>query len=129
MYAKTKSQKSKSKSTICLKDVAPTSIKDCSCSLDKKCLSGKLLYNASVNRLDTNETKHDYETSEKNFKERYNNDKVSFRYKSNGKSTDLSKYICDLKNNIIQHNLKWCITSKGLKVVRMYVEVESEIYA
>ena len=60
-----------------LKDPAPTDIKECSCGrkpecpLDKKCLSECLVYNASVNRLDTNETKNYYGTCEKNFKERY----------------------------------------------------------
>ena len=58
-----------------LKDPTPTDIKECSCRrkpecpLDKKCLSGHLVYNASVDRLDTNEIKHYYGTCEKNFKE------------------------------------------------------------
>ena len=52
----------------------PTDIKECSfrqkteCPLDKKCLSGYLVYNALVDRLDTNKTKHYYGTCEKNFK-------------------------------------------------------------
>ena len=63
------------------------------CPLIKKCLSGYLVYNASVNWLDTNETKYYYGTCEKNFKERYNNRTASFRNKIKEKSIKLSKYI------------------------------------
>ena len=61
-----------------LKDPTPTYIKECGCrrkpecSLDKKSLSAYLVYNASVDWLDTNEVKHYYGTCEKNLKERYN---------------------------------------------------------
>ena len=68
-----------SHNTSLLKDPVPADIKECSCrrkpqrQLDKKCLSECLVYNTSVDMLDTNETKHYYGTYEKNFKERYNN--------------------------------------------------------
>ena len=71
------------------------------------------MYNTSVNRLGTNETKQCYGTCEKNFKERYNNHTASFRNKSKEKNSELSKYIWELKDNNIQHNLKWCIASKA----------------
>ena len=54
--------------TSLLKDPSPTVIKECSCRqkpecpLDERCLSGYLVYNASVERLDTNEIKHYYGT-------------------------------------------------------------------
>ena len=102
-----------------LKDPVPTDIKECSCCrkpecpLDRMCLSEFLVYKASADRLDTKETKHYYETCKKNFKEHYNNHTASFRNKSKEKSTELSKYIWELKNNKIQHNLKWCIASKA----------------
>ena len=105
--------------TSLLKGPTPTDIKECSCRqkteclLDKKCLSGYLVYNALVDRLDTNKTKHYYGTCEKNFKERYNNHIASFRNKNKEKSTELSKYIWKLKDNNIEHNLKWCIASKA----------------
>ena len=79
-----------------LKDSTPTDIKECSCCqkpecpLTKKCLSGYLVYNASVDRLDTDETKHYYRTCEKNFKERYNNHTGSFRNNSKEKTFELS---------------------------------------
>ena len=103
--------------TSLLKDPTPTDIKECSChqkpecQLDKKCLSGHLVYNTSVDRLDTNEIKHYYGTCKKKFKECYNNNTTSFRNKNKEKSTELSKYIWELKDNNIQNNLKWCIAS------------------
>ena len=82
-------------------------------SIGQKCLSEYLVYNALLGRLDTNKTKHYYGTCEKNFKERCNNHTASFRKKNKEKSTELSKYIWELKDNNIQHNLKWRITSKA----------------
>ena len=114
--------------TSLLKDPAPTDIKECSCRqktecpLNKKCLSGYLVYNALVDLLDTNKTKHYYRTYEKNFKERYNNHTASFRNKNKEKSTELSKYFWKLKDNHIEHNFKWCVASKA-------TEAESAIYA
>ena len=95
--------------TNLLKDPTSTDTKESSCHqkpecpLDKKCLSGYLVYNASVDRLDINETKHYHGTCEKNFEERYNNHTANFRNKSkkNKKSTELSKYIGKLKDNNI----------------------------
>ena len=81
--------------------------------IGQKCLSQHLVYNTSVDRLDTNKIKHYYGTCEKNFKECYNNHTGSFRNKNKEKSTELSKYIWELKDNNIQHSLKWCIASKA----------------
>ena len=63
------------------------------------------MYNASIDRLDTNETKHYYETCQKNFKERYNKHTAYFRNKNKEKCTEISKYFWELKDNNIQHNL------------------------
>ena len=51
-------------------------------SIGKMCLSGYLMYNALVDRLDTNKTNYYYGTCKKNFKERYNNHAASFRNKN-----------------------------------------------
>ena len=51
------------------------------------------MYNASVDRPDTNDNKNYYGICQNNFKERYNNLTASFRNKSKEKSTKLSKYI------------------------------------
>ena len=80
--------------------------------LDKNCLSGYLVYKALVDRLDTNKTQHYYGTC-KSFKERYNNHTASFRNKNKEKNTELSKYILELKDNNIKHNLKWRINFKA----------------
>ena len=45
--------------------------------------------------------------------ERYNNHTASFRNKDKEKSTELLKYIWELKDNNIQHNLKRRIASKA----------------
>ena len=46
-------------------------------------------------------------------KERYSNHTASFRNKSKDKSTELSKYICELKNSSINYALKLSITCKA----------------
>ena len=54
--------------TRLLKDPTPADIKECGCRrkaqcpFDKKCLSGHLQHNASVDRLGTKEFKHYYGT-------------------------------------------------------------------
>ena len=68
----------RSQNTSLLREPVPTDIKECSCC--QECL----VYNASVDRLDTNETKDYYGTCE-NFEERYNNHTASFRNKSKKK--------------------------------------------
>ena len=82
--------------TSLLKDPTRTDIKQCSCRqkkecpFNKKCLSGYLVYNALVDRLDTNKTKHYDGICEKNFKVLDNNHRASFRNKTEEKSTKLS---------------------------------------
>ena len=46
-------------------------------------------------------------------KERYNNHTATFRNKSKQKSTELSKDICELKENSIQHQIIWDIASRA----------------
>ena len=72
-----------------------------------------MVYHAQVDRSDINQTKNYYGTCEKIFKERYNNHTASFRNKSKEKSTELSKYIWDLKNSSINYDLKWSIAYKA----------------
>ena len=84
--------------------------------IGQKSLSEGLVYNALVGRLDTNETKHYYGTFGKNFKEHCNNHTASFRNKSKEKITELSKNF-ELKDNNIQHSLKWDIASKAYPYV------------
>ena len=85
--------------TSLLKDAIPNDVKECNCHqrteclLDKKFLSGFVVCNALLDRLDTNNTKHYYGTCEKNFKKCYNNQTASFRNKTKETSTELSNYI------------------------------------
>ena len=53
-----------------------------------------------------NQAKNYHGTCEKKFKERYSNHTVSFRDKSKEKSTELSKYIWELKNSSMNYDLK-----------------------
>ena len=50
--------------------------------------------------------------AKKNFKERYKKHAASFRNKSNEKSTELSKYIWQLKKSNISYDLRWSIACK-----------------
>ena len=51
--------------------------------------------------------------AEKKFTECYKNYKASFGNKSNERSTELSKYIWELKNTSINYDLKWSIACKA----------------
>ena len=62
---------------------------------------------------DRNQTKSYYGTCKKNFKEHYNNHTASFRNKTKEQSTELGKYIWELKNSNINYNLKWSIACKA----------------
>ena len=102
-----------------LKDPIVSTAKECSyqqksnCPLTEKCLSECLVYHAQVNRSDINRTKSYYDTCEKSFKECYNNNTASFRNQTKEKSTELSKYIWELKNTSINYDLKWSMACKA----------------
>ena len=101
------------------KDPVASTSKECSCRqksnspLAEKCLSECLVYHAQVDRSDINRTKSYYGSFEKNSKERYNNHIASFRNEIKEKSTELSKYIWELKNSSINYDLKWSIACKA----------------
>ena len=104
--------------TNLLKDLVASTAKECSCQqvsncpIAEKCLSECLVYHAQVDRSNINQTKN-YGTCEKNFKERYNDHTASFTNKSKEKSTELSKYIWELKNSSINYDLKWSVACKA----------------
>ena len=93
-------------------DPKPTNNKTCSCRqksdcpLNRNCLSECLVYDAVVN---TSTTKNYYGTCEKSFKERYNNHTSSFKNRSRQKSTELSNYIWELKENGENYTIDWLI--------------------
>ena len=67
------------------------------------------MYNAAVH---ASTLKNYYGTCEKSFKERYNNHTSSFRNKSHQKSTELSNYIWELKENGENYAIDWLIAMK-----------------
>ena len=69
-----------------------------------------LVYNAVVN---ISPTKNYYGTCEKSFKEKYNNHTSPFRNKSWQKSTELSNYIWELKENGENYTIDWLIPMKA----------------
>ena len=98
-----------------MEDPRPTNNKTCSCRqksgcpLNQNCLSECLIYNTVVN---TSTTKIYYGTCEKSFNERYNNHTSSFKSKSRQKSTELSNYIWELKENGENYKIDWLIAMK-----------------
>ena len=98
-----------------MEDLKTTNNKTCSCRqksdrhLNQNCLSECLVYNAVGNTS----MKNYYGTFEKNFKERYNNHKLSFRNKSRQKSTELFNYIWELKVNNENYTVDWLIAMKA----------------
>ena len=81
-------------------------VKD-NCPLDGKCLHECIVYQANV--ITNNQCKEYFGTAEGEFKLRYNNHIISFRYKKHEKDTELSKYLWKLKEENADYNLQWSI--------------------
>ena len=62
------------------------------CPLENKCLTPRIVYRADVTNNKTYEHKYYYGISDTQFKECYENHKVSFRQRSHLTTSDLSKY-------------------------------------
>ena len=103
-----------------MEDLKSTNNKTCSCRqksdgpLNQNCLSECLVYNAVVN---TSTTKNYFGTCEKSFKERYNNHTSSFKNRSRQKSTELSNYIWELKENGENYTIDWLIAVKSYSCI------------
>ena len=82
--------------------------------MDGNCFSESFICKASVS---TTTYKYYYGACGSNFKECYNNHKCSFRNKSHGKNTELSKYACELKEGDINYYINWDIAMKSQKYV------------
>ena len=63
--------------------------------------------------MNTSTKKSYYGTCDKSFKERCNNHTSSFRNKSLQKSTELSNYIWELKENGEKNTIDWLISMKA----------------
>jgi hypothetical protein len=77
--------------------------KKCSCQKPSKCpicLAKSVIYQATVKTSDKRPTQTYVGVTENEFKTRYTNHKASFNNYKKRNSTELSKYIWNLKNNI-----------------------------
>ena len=74
------------------------------CPLDGKCLHKCIVYQPNV--ITNNECKEYFGTAEGEFKLRYNNHTMSFRYKKCVNDTELSKYLWKLKEGNADCNLQ-----------------------
>ena len=103
-----------------MKDPIPPTTKTCNCRkktdcpMNGNCLSECFIYKASI---DTPTYRIYYGTCENTFKERYNNHTCSFRNKSREKSTELSKYVWELKDKDVNFSINWDIAMKSHKYV------------
>ena len=75
------------------------------CPLKGNCLSKAVVYRATV-KSDINEKSYVGLTGNA-FKDRYNNHQFTFRHKSCRKSTELSKYVWNLKDKGINYVIQW----------------------
>ena len=83
-------------------------VKD-TCPLDGKCLQKSVVYQATVQRKDTNIRETYVGLTENEFKTRYRNHTASFRNNLSRNSTELSKYVWFLKNKEIDNDITWKI--------------------
>ena len=86
------------------------------CPLDGNCLARCIVYQATVTRLDNSTDETYVGLCETDFKARFSNHKSSFKHSDKRHSTELSKYIWQLKDNNINFKTKWNL----LKTCRSY---------
>ena len=84
------------------------------CPMEGKCLTKCIVYKASVSSLD--EAKQYLVTDKDEFKARYNNHKTSFKNRTQGNDTELSKCIWMLKDkkNKLHNQMEYCCNSYSL---------------
>ena len=83
-----------------------------SCPLPGKCLTESVVYQATVTREDNLQKETYVGHTEGEFKTRYNNHTSSFRNLKHKHSTELSKYIWQLKEANIGYSIRWKILKK-----------------
>ena len=82
------------------------------CPLDGQCLTPCTTYSATVTVRPDNVEHIYYGLSEPPFKKRYTGHSHSFRNEELRSSTELSKFVWDLKNGGVDYSIKWKIESK-----------------
>ena len=77
------------------------------CPLSRNCLAQNIIYQATVECEGTRPTKTYIGLTTTTFKTRYSNHTASFNHANKKTSTELSKYIWELKRSNIQYSIKW----------------------
>ena len=83
-----------------------------SCPLQNQCLTPEVIYRADIENGKNPDTKCYFGLTGTSFKERFRNHTRDFTHKQYIKSTELSKYIWDLKEARITPIVKWSIVEK-----------------
>jgi hypothetical protein len=81
--------------------------------MSKNCLAKSVIYQATVKASDKRPTQTHVGQTENEFKTRYTNHKASFNNYAKRNSTELSKYIWNLKNNNISYSIRWKILKRA----------------
>ena len=85
-----------------------------SCLLQNKCLTLKIVYRADVKNLTNDEEKICLGVTDPPFKERFANHTRDFKHPKYRNSTELSKYVWELKDIRLSPVIKWSIVAKFL---------------
>ena len=81
------------------------------CPLQRKCLTPRIVYQATVTSNNNDAERIYYDLCETTFKERYRNHTSSSRHEKNRNETELSDYIWALKKDKMVTSIKWKILS------------------
>ena len=79
------------------------------CPLNNNCLASSIIYNAKVTINEDTTEKNYIGLTEGTFKQRFTQHKQSFHNRKYANSTELSKYIWELKENNKAYYIKWSI--------------------
>ena len=89
-------------------------IQPANCPLTGKCLTNNVVYKATVTSNTERPTSKSYiGICETSFKTRYNNHKSSFAIEEKKNTTELSKYIWELKNKKSEFHITWSILTRA----------------
>jgi len=99
-----------------LETATPTTRCNCrnadTCPLPGKCTTSCIIYQATVTRADNGNKQTYIGLSEPQFKLRYANHLATFRSSNKRNATELSKYIWQLKDSNIDHDIRWKIAKQ-----------------
>ena len=101
------------------KDTSTRTQKPCNCRkkdlcpLNGECQSNNIIYNAEVENMRRNEKKVYIGLTEHAFKQRYSNHMQSIRHEKYGNSTELSKYVWQLKKEGEEFKITWSINRRA----------------